>query len=142
MRVRLLLFFLLLVPILEIALFVVIGGAMGVWATLGWVLLAAFVGVQLIRLEGIGAMYRARDALFRGEPPSQALWQGGLRMAAGALLVVPGFFTDAVAGGLWLYSLRRRPRTREVTLSPFDTRRAEPGMRGPRTIEGEAHRDD
>lgn len=141
MRVRFILFLVLLLPLVEIALFVLIGSAIGLWATLAWVLLAAFLGVLLVRYEGLGALHRAGQALFRGEHPAGVLWQSGLRVAAGVLLAIPGFFTDALAMGLWLYSLRRQPHTAAVTANHVPPQRGS-GNPDPRIIEGEVRRED
>jgi UPF0716 protein FxsA len=85
------------VPIVEIALFVEIGGLIGVWATLALVLLSAAAGVVLIRVQGVNALARLAASLETGHDPSGPLAHGALMLVAGVLLLVPGFFTDAVA---------------------------------------------
>ena len=121
-------------PFVEIAGFVVIGSRIGVLATLAWVVLAAMLGVALIRRQGLDALRRARAALGRGESPTAELAEGALVALAGVLLLIPGFVTDAFGLPLAIPAVRRlivsRLRTR------LGTRR---GQRRPRLIELEVH---
>ncbi|MEX0971433.1 MAG: FxsA family protein [Paracoccaceae bacterium] len=84
------------IPIVEIALFIQVGGAIGLWPTLGIVVATAFIGTFLIRAQGAAAMERLRAALSSGQDPSGALADGAAILMAGALLLTPGFFTDAL----------------------------------------------
>lgn len=86
------LFLLLGWPLAEIALFVVIGGKIGLWATLAWVLLSAVLGVALLRW----ALVRQAVALRDMRNPAQMLSGGAMGLAAGLLLILPGFLTDAL----------------------------------------------
>ena len=83
-------------PLIEIALFVVIGGEIGLWATLAWVLGTAVLGVVLLRAEA-----QRGAKLLRGGMGQMALPQGGaltglFRALAAMLLILPGFLTDAI----------------------------------------------
>ncbi len=91
---RLVVLALLALPFIEIAGFVVIGSRIGVLATLTWVVLAAMLGLGLIKRQGLDALRRARAALVRGESPSAELAEGALVTLAGVLLLIPGFVTD------------------------------------------------
>lgn len=84
------------VPIIEIALFIEIGGAIGTWATIGAIILTAAAGAVLLRMQGAGLLARARATLGRGEMPVEEVVHGLFLLVAGALLLTPGFFTDAV----------------------------------------------
>ncbi|MFP3943082.1 MAG: FxsA family protein [Alphaproteobacteria bacterium] len=84
------------VPIVEIALFIEIGGAIGTWPTIGAIVLTAAAGTMLLRTQGGGLMARARATLNRGEMPVEEVIHGLFLLVAGALLLTPGFFTDAV----------------------------------------------
>lgn len=86
-----------LLPIIEIALFVVIGGEIGVWATLAWVLGAAVAGVALIRWQGAQAALDLQKSLNDLRDPSHGVGQRSLLILAGFLLIIPGFFSDALA---------------------------------------------
>src|SRR5262245_35669888 len=105
MRALALLSFLLL-PLAEIAVFVCVGSAIGVFATLGLVLLAGIAGIAILRLQGLATLRRVRTALDRGEVPGAALFDGACLVFAGLLLIIPGFLTDAVALLLLIPPLR------------------------------------
>ena len=95
-------------PVVEIAGFVVIGGRIGVLATIVWVVLAAMLGIGLIKRHGLDALRRARDALRGGRNPTAELADAALLALAGLLLLIPGFVTDAVGLVLALPPVRRR----------------------------------
>ncbi len=103
---RLLLMLLLLLPVLEIILFIKVGGAIGVFPTLGLLLLAAVAGVTLIRVQGMQTIGRLQAAVESGSDPAKPLAHGALIVVAGILLLVPGFFTDVVALLLLIPPLR------------------------------------
>lgn len=79
-------------PLLEIGLFVVVGGWLGLWATLAWVILSAFLGIGLIRGLGMGALREVRGG--GGLSALQPMAHSALIMLSGMLLILPGFFTD------------------------------------------------
>ena len=79
-------------PLLEIALYVVIGGKIGLWATLAWVLLTAVLGVAVMRWQ----MARQAVALRDMRNPAQLAAAGAMGLVGGLLLILPGFFTDAL----------------------------------------------
>lgn len=86
----------LLVPLIEIALFIQIGGAIGLWPTLAIVILTAVLGTWLVRTQGLMAMGQLRNSFSELKDPSEPLAHGAMILIAGALLLTPGFFTDAV----------------------------------------------
>lgn len=79
-------------PMLEIGLFVVVGGGLGLWTTLAWVVLSATLGVGLIRWQGMGALREVRGG--GGIAALQPMAHSALIMLSGILLILPGFFTD------------------------------------------------
>lgn len=83
-------------PLIEIALFIQVGGVIGLWPTILLVLATAVLGAGMLRRQGLATMARIRDQLQRGEDPSPQLAHGALLLFSGALLLTPGFFTDAV----------------------------------------------
>ena len=87
---------LLAVPVIEIGLFIEIGGWLGTWPTIGLVVLTALIGSILLRQQGLAAMREAQSRLAAGEDPGRLLADGAMILVAGALLLTPGFFTDAV----------------------------------------------
>jgi len=91
-------FFLIFVgmPIVEIALFIKVGGAIGVLPTLALVVLSAVVGTALVRWQGMQALGRLKTSLEAGGDPRGPIAHGALILVAGLLLIAPGFFTDAL----------------------------------------------
>ncbi len=89
------------VPLLEIAVFIEVGGLLGLWPTLIIVILTAVAGTQLLRMQGIATLGRIRTQLDRGQIPTTELFDGACLLVAGALLLTPGFVTDA--GGMLLF---------------------------------------
>jgi UPF0716 protein FxsA len=94
-------------PLAEIAGFIWVGRALGVWPTLALTLLSAALGTLLVRAQGFILLRRGVAALERGEPPVRELFEGVLLAAAGALLLLPGFFSDGLGLALLIPALRR-----------------------------------
>lgn len=94
------------IPLIEIALFVQIGGHIGVIGTLAEILLTAAVGLVLMRLEPHRNAQDVRAALDRDASPASPLAHSALRLIGAVLLVLPGFLTDAVGFLLLLPPLR------------------------------------
>lgn len=94
-------FVLLIVPLMEIAVFVVIGGQIGVFPTLALVVVTAISGAILLRVQGFGLMTRIRADLEANRVPARELVHGVMILIAGALLLTPGFVTDTC--GLLLF---------------------------------------
>ena len=103
---RLFLLFL-LVPLLEIALFIQIGGVIGLWPTLGIVILTAVLGTMLVRSQGLQAMNNLRGSFEELQDPTEPLAHGAMILFSGALLLTPGFFTDAVGFALLVPGIRQ-----------------------------------
>lgn len=94
-------------PAVEIALFIKVGGMIGVWPTIALVFGAALLGASLFRLQGFLAWRRVEEAMRRGEPPVAEMFDGLLLFAAALLLILPGFLTDAIGLVLLVAPLRR-----------------------------------
>lgn len=96
------------VPLIEIALFIQVGGWLTLWPTLAIVVLTAVAGAALVRRQGTAVLdeLRTEGALLRD--PVSPLAHGAMILFAGALLLTPGFFTDAVGFALLVPALRRR----------------------------------
>src|SRR5690606_779070 len=91
---RILFLIFLVVPLIEIACFVLIGQAFGLWPTLLGVVLMAFAGALVLRLQGMALLAEIRDTMGRGMLPARALADAMLVAIAGLLLLTPGYFTD------------------------------------------------
>ena len=97
---------LLAVPVIEIGLFIEIGGWLGTWPTIGLVVLTALIGSILLRQQGLAALRDVQGRLMAGEDPGRMLADGAMILIAGALLLTPGFFTDAVGFSLLIPGVR------------------------------------
>ena len=95
------------VPLIEIALFVRIGGAIGLGWTLAIVFGTAVLGTWLIRNQGTMAMNDLRRSLNELRDPSEPLAHGAMIIFAGALLLTPGFLTDSIGFLLLLPPVRQ-----------------------------------
>jgi UPF0716 protein FxsA len=132
------------VPLIEIALFIQVGGVIGLWPTLLIVVLTAVVGTGILRMQGALALANLRRSFSELEDPSEPLAHGAMILFAGALLLTPGFFTDALGFALLIPPVRQRIlaflRTR-VKVQRFDmgdARRTDPLRDAdPDIIEGE-----
>jgi UPF0716 protein FxsA len=91
----LLLFLFTVIPALEIGLFVVVGSDIGPVATIGVVLFTGFAGAALARFQGTRVLTQIQEALARGAMPTDEIVEGVLVLFGGALLLTPGFLTDA-----------------------------------------------
>ncbi len=91
----------------EIAIFLEVGGAIGTWPTVGAIMGTAFVGAALLRRQGFRTLARARARLARNESPVDELADGAALAAGALLLLVPGYFTDALGLMLMLPPVRR-----------------------------------
>ncbi len=115
------------VPVVEIALFILVGGWIGVWPTIGLVLLAAFAGVALVRSYGSRTLTAVQSAMRRGEDPGEQIFGAAMMLIAAGLFITPGFLTDAVALALlvpWLRgaiyrAVRGRMRLQTTVLGGF-----------------------
>lgn len=136
----------LLVPLLEIYLLIQVGSEIGALATVLLVVFTAVLGAVLLRLQGLITLNRVRSALARGELPTQAMLEGVVLLFSGALLLTPGFFTDAIGFLALIPALRRAAiaaiiRRGVMAAAPGGGPRGET-QRGPQTLEGEYRRED
>jgi UPF0716 protein FxsA len=97
----------LLVPVAEIVVFVQVGSRIGAGMTVLLVVVSAVVGVWLVRRQGLATATRVQAMVARGESPALGMLEGLALLAAGVLLVVPGFLTDIAAFVLLIPPLRR-----------------------------------
>ena len=129
----------LLVPLIEIGLFIQVGGWIGLWPTLAIVVLTAIAGTFLIRSQGLAVMGQLRGSIENLDDPTEPLAHGAMVLFAGALLLTPGFFTDALGLSLMIPGVRGRIfrfiRSR-VTVTSF-TYGESPQPRDPDVIDGE-----
>ncbi len=97
----------LLVPLIEIYFLIKVGDIIGAFPTIALVVFTALLGAMLLRFQGWATLTRGRQALAQGQVPALEMLEGVLLLFAGALLLTPGFFTDAVGFGFLLPPVRR-----------------------------------
>jgi len=95
------------VPLIEIALFIQVGGLIGLWPTLAIVVLTAIAGTMLVRSQGLHVLGQVRGSFERLSDPTEPLAHGAMVLFSGALLLTPGFFTDTVGFALLIPPVRR-----------------------------------
>ncbi|SHG23944.1 UPF0716 protein FxsA [Microbulbifer donghaiensis] len=105
MRPLLLIF--VVVPILEMWLLITVGREIGTLPTIGLVLLTAVVGLALLRRQGLSTVMRAQQKMQAGELPAREMVEGIFLAVGGALLLTPGFFTDALGFACLIPGLRQ-----------------------------------
>jgi len=125
----------LLVPIIEIYLLIQVGQVIGAGWTIFLVLLTAVIGTTLLRQQGLSTLFRARQTIDSGGVPALELLEGLVLAVGGALLLTPGFITDAV-GFACLLPLTRQLMVRMALV------RMRPVSQHSHTLEGEYRRDD
>jgi UPF0716 protein FxsA len=96
----------LLLPLLEIATFVLVGSEIGALNTIGLVLLSGVAGAMLMRWQGLGLLTRIRREVDAGNSPGREIVHGTMILVAGILLVIPGFLTDIAGLVLFLPPVR------------------------------------
>lgn len=95
------------VPLIEIGLFIQVGGLIGLWPTLAIVIGTAVLGTWLVRAQGAMALNDLRSSFSRQGDPTESLAHGAMILIAGVLLLTPGFFTDALGFALLMPPFRR-----------------------------------
>jgi UPF0716 protein FxsA len=95
MLLRLLLIFI-ITPILEMAILMKLGNYIGIWQTIGIVVITGFIGASLAKRQGLRIYRNIKESLYSGELPHNHLIEGLLILIGGALLITPGILTDAV----------------------------------------------
>jgi UPF0716 protein FxsA len=131
------------VPIVEIALFIQVGGWLGLWPTIAIVILTAAIGTVLLRAQGLATLGELQRRLGAGEDPSTTLAHGAMILVAGVLLLTPGFFTDAVGFALLTPPVRAaairfaRSRITQVHVGIHMGSGGQRGRAGPDTVDGE-----
>ena len=94
-------------PVLEIYVLIHVGSVIGALNTVAIVLLTAFAGAWLARVEGMQTLLRIRQSMHQGVMPTNALIDAAIILAAGLLLLTPGFITDGM-GLLLLFPPTRK----------------------------------
>ena len=96
-----------LIPLLEIWLFISLGGFIGIYPTLLIILLTAVLGTFLVKKQGIYVLKEIQNKFNELKNPAESIAHGAMILFAGALLLTPGFFTDTIGFLLLLPKARK-----------------------------------
>ncbi|HET7408583.1 MAG TPA: FxsA family protein [Paracoccaceae bacterium] len=135
-----LLLLLLVIPLIEIMLFIQVGGAIGVWPTIGIVILTAVAGAYILRRQGLASLRKVQSRLAAGENPGRLMADGAMVMIAGVLLLAPGFLTDTIGLILLIPPVRGvlfRWMARRIAVVTVQAQRSRRVWPGGETVEGE-----
>jgi len=136
----------LLVPLVEIYFLIKVGSVIGAVPTIALVVFTALLGAMLLRYQGLVTLTRSRQVMAQGQLPALEMLEGVLLVFAGALLLTPGFFTDAIGFVFLLPPLRQAIIRWFLSKSELRAQQfgdsSRPRRSGHHTIEGEYHRDD
>jgi UPF0716 protein FxsA len=132
----------LIVPLAEVYVLIQVGSVVGAGWTIFLVVFTAVLGAVLVRIQGLSAIDRVRRALAADELPALELVEGLFLLVAGALLLTPGFITDAVGFACLTPPLRRgviRALVRRGVVRAAAARGGDPGggQAGGRVIDGQ-----
>ena len=99
------------VPIIEVAVFIQLGNEIGLWNTVILILLTAIIGTWLLKSQGMATLKRAQENFQNQVFPVAEVFDGLCLALAGILLLTPGFVTDSVGFLLFLPQFRVILRT-------------------------------
>ncbi|MGK0441991.1 MAG: UPF0716 protein FxsA [Pseudohongiellaceae bacterium] len=103
---RILFFLFVVMPIAEIMLLIEVGDHVGGLNTIALVIVTAIIGAALLRQQGLDTLFKANQKMAQGQMPIKEMLSGIILAVGGALLLTPGFITDAV-GFICLLPLTR-----------------------------------
>ncbi len=95
------------VPLIEIYILIKVGTQIGALPTVSLVIFTAILGAALLRMQGLATLARFQASMQRQELPAIELLEGVLLLLTGAMLLTPGFFTDAIGFLLLIPALRQ-----------------------------------
>ena len=99
-------FLLLIIPVVEIAVFITVGSAIGVWPTIGLIIVTAVLGSIFLRRQGLSTIGTIQREIQAGRLPGKELVSGLMIAIAGVLLLTPGFVTDTLGFLLFVPGVR------------------------------------
>ena len=136
------------VPFVEIWLLIKVGVVIGAGWTIFLVVATAVIGAGLVQAQGLSTIGRIQQEMAAGRLPADEVLQGLFLLVSGALLVTPGFFTDAVGFALLIPPVRRFLAARLFAAGRFGFQVHQPGQPTQRTesgktpLEGDFRRED
>ncbi len=104
-----------LIPIIEIYLFIKIGTSIGAFNTISLIFITAFIGVLYARYEGFNTLRSGMSQIIKNELPIYEIISGAALTFAALLLILPGFATDFL-GLLIIFPLTRRLLLKKISI--------------------------
>ena len=92
--VRLLLYTFILIPIIEIVVFILLGDFFTLWQLISIIITTAFIGITIIKKKGLQTFYKAQEQLRSNNMPIAEIYDGTFLIISATLLLIPGFVTD------------------------------------------------
>lgn len=133
------------IPLVEIYLLISVGEMIGAIPTIFMVVFTAVLGATLLRGQGLSTLRRVQEASARGEIPALEMIEGLMLLVGGALLLTPGFFTDAIGFVCLITPLRQaviRYWIKRYGTNISGQSSQDSTSKGPKTLEGEYWKDD
>lgn len=96
-----------LVPIIEIYVFIQVGDEIGIATTLLLAFITAILGGTIIKYQGLATLHAVQESMRHGKAPMAEIFDGFCLVAAGATLITPGFVTDTIGFLLLVPAVRR-----------------------------------
>ena len=121
-----------LIPVIEIYLFIEIGGKIGALSTISLIFLTAFIGIYYAKYEGFNTLKSGMSQMMKNELPLYEIVSGAALAFAALLLIIPGFATDFI-GFFMIF-----PPTRKIILKKFSKKYSNKKNPKEDFIEGEA----
>ena len=128
MRLSFIPFLLLIVPVVEISVFIAIGDRIGIFYTVMLILVTALIGSILLRIEGFRILREIQKDVAAGKVPTKELSNGVMILIAGVLLLTPGFVTDAIGFLLFLPPVRTAIRAFFISRIKLQTTSTDSGF--------------
>ncbi|MFN4008762.1 MAG: FxsA family protein [Pannonibacter sp.] len=123
---------LILLPLAEIAVFIMVGEEIGVLPTILLTVVTALAGTAMLRHQGLSLVRRMQGELDAGRVPGEEMMHGVLMVTASILLLLPGFITDTLGLALFIPPLRallvRRMASRATIIAAKRTRSSGPSV--------------
>jgi UPF0716 protein FxsA len=105
------------IPVVELALLIHIGGYIGAWNTVAIVILTGTAGALLARAQGFSTLYRIRQDINSGIMPGDEILGGIIILCGGILFLTPGFITDAAGFFMlipWTRKMVKKPLSQKI----------------------------
>ena len=120
-----------LIPVIEIYLFIKIGSQIGAFNTISLIFITAIVGIYYAKYEGLNTFKSGFTQLLKNEMPAYELISGAAIAFAALLLIIPGFATDFIGFLLII------PFTRKILLDHFSKKISKKNVKKNNFIDGE-----